>query len=118
LGKPQARQKYRKGVGFNEQQKGAGRSLARKIWRAGGTPKTHLVPLFCGAGAAAVATKHFLSALVTVHPFLVMSPYLSTAFVKGDVTGKNTCLYGLIKRGSGRIHTFKPERGLCFEEPG
>ena len=61
LGKPQARQKYRKGVGFNEQQKGVGRSLAWRIWHAGGTPKTHLVPPFCDAGALAVATKHFLS---------------------------------------------------------
>lgn len=40
---------------------GVGRSLTRRLWRAGGTPKTHLVPPFCGTGAAAVATKHFLS---------------------------------------------------------
>ena len=66
----------------------------------------------------AVVTKHFLSASVNVRPLLVMSPYLSTAFVEGDVTGKNTCLYGLIKRGSGRIHPFEPERCLSFAEPG
>lgn len=70
------------------------------FWSASGTPKTHLVPPFCGAGAAAVATKHFLSASVTVRPLLVMSPYLSAAFIEGDVTGKNPCLYRFIKRGS------------------
>ncbi|MCY6755963.1 hypothetical protein OYB22_24170, partial [Escherichia coli] len=31
------------------------------VFGAGGTPKTHLVRQFCGAGEAAVATKHFLS---------------------------------------------------------
>lgn len=40
---------------------GVGRSLTKNLWRAGGTPKTHIVPPFCGAGAAAVVTKHFLS---------------------------------------------------------
>lgn len=88
------------------------------FWRAGGTPETHLVPPFCGGRASAVATKHFLSASVAARPLLVMNPYLSTAFVEGDVTGKNTCLYGLIKRGSGRIHPFEPERCLSFAKPG
>lgn len=35
------------------------------FWRAGGTPETHLVRPFCGAGEAAVATKHFLSVRVS-----------------------------------------------------
>lgn len=30
-----------------------------KLWRAGGTPETHLVPLFCGAGAAGCGHKTF-----------------------------------------------------------
>ncbi len=38
----------------------------KTFWSAGGTPETHLVPPFCGAGEAAVATKHFLSASVHV----------------------------------------------------
>jgi len=38
---------------------GVGRSLTRRLWRAGGTPKTHLVPLFCGAGAAGCGHKTF-----------------------------------------------------------
>jgi len=29
------------------------------LWRAGGTPKTHLVPMFCGAGAAGGGHKTF-----------------------------------------------------------
>lgn len=68
--------------------------------------------------APAVATKHFLSTSVNVRPLLVMSSYLSTALVEGNVTGKNPCLYGLIKWGSGRVHTFEPERGLSLAEPG
>lgn len=31
------------------------------LWSTADTPKTHLVLTFCGAGAATVATKHFLS---------------------------------------------------------
>lgn len=31
------------------------------LWSQGGTPKTHLVPLFCRRRGAAVMTKHFLS---------------------------------------------------------
>jgi hypothetical protein len=65
----------------------------------------------------AVVTKHFLSASVILRPLLVMGKYLSTAFVEGEFTKKNPRLYGLIERGSGRIHTFKPERGLSFAEP-
>ncbi|WP_217993231.1 hypothetical protein, partial [Klebsiella sp. MBT K-1] len=38
---------------------GVGQSLTRRLWRAGGTPKTHLVPLFCGAGAAGCGHKTF-----------------------------------------------------------
>jgi len=45
---------------------GVGHRLTRRLWRAGGTPKTHLVLPFYGAGGTAVATKHFLSA---VKPF-------------------------------------------------
>lgn len=43
LGKPQARQKYRQGGGFNEQQKGVGQSLTE------------------GFGVPAVLQKHILS---------------------------------------------------------
>jgi len=59
-----------RGVRFNERKfrrveifQGVGQSLTRRIWRTGGTPKTHLVPPFCDAGALAVATKHFLSGI-------------------------------------------------------
>ncbi|MGC1000932.1 hypothetical protein, partial [Pantoea agglomerans] len=82
------------------------------------TPKTHLVPQFCGAGGSAVVTKHFLSASVTVRPLLVMSPYLGTGLVEGKLTGKKSRLNGLIKRRSGWVHTFKPERRFSFAEPG
>ncbi|MGQ6261845.1 hypothetical protein ACUNFV_27555, partial [Serratia sp. IR-2025] len=58
------------------------------------------------------------SASVTVRPFLVMRPYLSTAFIEGKLTGKNPRLYGLIKPGSGWVHPFKPERCFSFAEPG
>jgi len=34
-----------------------------QLWRAGGTPETHLVPLFCRRRGAAVMTKHFLSGI-------------------------------------------------------
>jgi len=34
-------------------------------WRAGGTPKTHLVPLFCNMGKLSVVTKHVLSDALT-----------------------------------------------------
>ena len=95
---------------------GVGLSLTRRIWRAGGTPKTHLVLPFYRRRGAAVMTKHFLSASVTVRPFLVMSQYLSTPFVIADLTRNNARLYGLIKRGSGRIHSFKPERSLRLTE--
>ncbi|MEW0317064.1 hypothetical protein AB0S61_24145, partial [Escherichia coli] len=44
---------------------GVGQSLTRSHWRAGGTPKTHLVPLFCNMGKLAVVTKHFLSDALT-----------------------------------------------------
>ena len=37
-------------------------------------------------------------ASVIVRPLLVISQYLSTAFVVGDLSGKNVRLYGLIKR--------------------
>lgn len=30
-----------------------------KLWRADGNPETHLVPLFCGAGAAGCGHKTF-----------------------------------------------------------
>lgn len=40
---------------------GVGRSLTKRLWRAGGTPKTHLVPQFCRRHRVAVMTKHFLS---------------------------------------------------------
>lgn len=70
----QARQKFRKGgdlTWITRTQKfrrveifqGVGRSLTRRIWCAGGVPKTHLVPPFWVAGAVAVVTKHFLSRL-------------------------------------------------------
>ena len=45
---------------------GVGRSLTRGLWRAGGTPETHLVPPFCRRNSGTVMTKHFLSA---VKPF-------------------------------------------------
>uniref|UniRef100_UPI001BC89EB5 hypothetical protein n=1 Tax=Escherichia coli TaxID=562 RepID=UPI001BC89EB5 len=41
--------------------RGIGQSLTIVIWRAGGTPKTHNVPLFCDMGKLAVVTNHFLS---------------------------------------------------------
>jgi len=40
--------------------KGVGRSLTKWIWRAGGTPKTHLVPLFCDHSWL-WSQEHFLS---------------------------------------------------------
>ncbi|WP_213078542.1 hypothetical protein, partial [Escherichia coli] len=45
--------------------RGIGQSLTIVIWRAGGTPKTHNVPLFCDMGKLAVVTNHFLSAALT-----------------------------------------------------
>jgi len=78
------------------------------FWRAGGTPETHLVLPFCHWRKAAVMTKHFLSASVTVRPLLVMNPYLGTGLVEGKLTGKKPRFYGLIERRSGRVHTFKP----------
>ena len=89
-----------KGSDLTSNKKGVGRSLTRKIWRAGGTPKTHLVPLFCGAGAAAVATKHFLSASVTAGLLLIVSHYLSTGIFEGKITGKKPRFNGLIERRS------------------
>lgn len=86
------------------------------FWRAGGTPETHLVPWFCCRRGAAVMTKHFLSASVNVRPYLVMNQYISTTFVITEITGNNPRLYGLVKRGSGRIHSFKPERSLRLHE--
>jgi hypothetical protein len=47
-----------------------------------------------------------------------MNQYLSTAVVVGELSGKNARLYGLIKRGSGRVQTFKSEKNLGFTEPG
>ena len=58
------------------------------------------------------------SASVTVCPLLVMGQYLSAAFVVGDLTGKKPRFYGLIKRRSGRIHAFKPERCFSLAESG
>ncbi|WP_211437575.1 hypothetical protein, partial [Escherichia coli] len=45
--------------------KGIGQSMVIAFWSMGGTPKTHLVPLFCSADKLAVDTKHFLSAALT-----------------------------------------------------
>jgi hypothetical protein len=73
---------------------------------------------FVAPAQLAVVTKHFLSASVTARPLLVMNEYLSTGFIVGNLTGKNPRFYRLIKRRSGRVHTFKSERGLSFTEPG
>lgn len=46
--------------------KGIGQSMVIAFWSMGGTPKTHLVPLFCSADKLAVDTKHILSSALTV----------------------------------------------------
>ena len=46
--------------------KGIGQSIVIAFWSMGGTPKTHLVPLFCSADKLAVDTKHILSSALTV----------------------------------------------------
>lgn len=66
----------------------------------------------------AVVTKHFLSASATAGLFLMMSQYLGTGLVEGKLTGKKSRLNELIKRRSGWVHTFKPERKFSFAEPG
>ncbi len=73
---------------------------------------------FCHWRKAAVMTKHFLSASATAGLFLMMSQYLGTSPVEGKLTGKKSRLNELIKRRSGWVHTFKPERKFSFAEPG